>query len=319
MPRALFGAAIIVVLSACGDARPTEAHRPVLDRVPSALLTGRIAFDRWFFGLGDDPIAALYVMHLTAGVTTKVLSQTPGECETDPSWSPDGTTIAYRAYCGAVAIVPGELFIGNVATNVIQQITFNDVKDMHPAWSPSGAALAFVRTVDGNHEIFVRNIASLTDTRITHTPQIELNPAWSPGGNRIAFQRRYGASWSIVIRDLTTGQETVINHDATASDEHPAWSPDGNTIAFARTQTDPVGVDNVLVYDLATNTVVDSIVAPGAESPAWSPAGDALVFSEQAYHGRKLQLDLFVVTLASKTKVRLTNTSIGERNPSWTQ
>ena len=317
MSRVLLSAAIVVVLSACQDAEITAVNPPAFDRLPAAL-TGRIAFDRYW--PLQDTQGGIYVMQLPGGTETKVFPDAGG-CAVTPSWAPDGETIAYRGHCGFG--VDGELFLGNVVTKATQQITFNGVHDIAPAWSPTGSALAFVRTVRGNHEIFIHTFGSLADAQVTSTPDLEFDPAWSPDGTRLAFERWNSLTQSIVIRDLVSGAETVIDHASNVRHEDPAWSPDGSKIALVRWELGNDGGQNyaVLVYELATLTVVDSISASRVRSPAWSPAGDALVFSQRSYNGfhKYWSFDLFVVTLASHKMKQLTNTPGDEDNPDWTQ
>jgi Tol biopolymer transport system component len=68
---------------------------------------------------------------------------------TDPSWSPDGKTILYKAMDG-----DGVLWVSivDVATRVARRLT----KGVHPEWSPSGDRIVFMRDdTDGRGGVYV--------------------------------------------------------------------------------------------------------------------------------------------------------------------
>ena len=77
------------------------------------------------------------------------LTDDPGE-ETNPHWSPDGSTIAFMADRSGnrdIWVVPAE---GGIAT----QVTFHPGADRNPRWSPDGAKLAFASDRGGSLDIW---------------------------------------------------------------------------------------------------------------------------------------------------------------------
>jgi Tol biopolymer transport system component len=116
------------------------------------------------------------VTPLTSTATTKQ----------DPTWSPDGTKIAFAANSFDVdRQTDREIWVihgGGVAT----QLTNNSFEDTYPAWSPDGTKIAYVRGRLPNAGTSAPNIWTMSPTgagktNITDTSAVTFdNPAWSP-------------------------------------------------------------------------------------------------------------------------------------------
>ena len=60
----------------------------------------------------------------------------------------------------------------------LTQLTFNDVFDGAPAWSPGGKQSAFESRRDVNLEIYVMNADGTGLTNVTRNPADDLSPDW---------------------------------------------------------------------------------------------------------------------------------------------
>ena len=105
----------------------------------------------------------------------------------DPSWSPDGASIAVDT-CGGCLTAPSEVVLLDATTGARTDL----VQGLLPDWSPDGTHLVLVRPKGRTSDLYtVRSDGSqLTD--ITRTPNIyELQPAYSPSGTSVVYTAFY--------------------------------------------------------------------------------------------------------------------------------
>lgn len=151
------------------------------------------------------------------------------------SWSPDGRQLAFvAARPGPEADANGDpmvitrylykptaseggtrandnrrlhIFVVDVASKAVRQLTDGDYYEHSIDWSPKGDEILFVsnRGPDPdrffNYDIFAVQVASGTVRRITDTKSAEYYPKWSPDGRLIAF--------SGTKRPLTSSETTM--------------------------------------------------------------------------------------------------------------
>jgi dipeptidyl aminopeptidase/acylaminoacyl peptidase len=193
------------------------------------------------------------------------------------AWSPDGRSIAY------ISSTPGpetddangdpmvitrylykptasegltrfndnkrlHLFVADVATRQVRQVTTGNFYEHSIDWSPSGDELLFVSNREAdpdrvfNNDLFAVRVKDGAVRRLTSTKSAEYVPVWSPDGTRIAFTG--------TRRDLTSSETTmedthvwVMNADGSnrielgaAIDNRqgpPQWSADGRFVYFS--------------------------------------------------------------------------------------
>jgi Tol biopolymer transport system component len=106
--------------------------------------------------VSDDPNnslnAEIYVMN-PDGTGRHQLTFNQYE-ERAPSWSPDGTQIAFCARIGGNDF---EICVMNADGRGFQQLTSNTVPDLTPSWSPDGTQIAFQQGPVGRPQIFIMN------------------------------------------------------------------------------------------------------------------------------------------------------------------
>jgi len=141
-------------------------------------LTGRIVFS-----MNDD----IYVIR-PDGSGLQRLTSKPGP-EFDPSWSADGSMIAYRDSRRGIN-TDDEIYVMRADGSRQTDVSRNPANDWGPAWSPDGKTIAFNSDRESLPKIFVMNRDGSGVRRLT-TIEGEY-PAWSPDGSRIAFMGQGG-------------------------------------------------------------------------------------------------------------------------------
>lgn len=190
----------------------------------------------------DAPLDEIYVMRAD-GTGGQAVTQTPDHYVSSPSFSPDGTQVAYTAGFQSGEL---DLFAADLATGATRRIS-SDGGSLMVDWSPDGRRLAFTRcvdplTADNGHRCGIwtsdgdgGNATQLSGVApwIRPAAMADLWPAWSPDGGRIAFTRLIGGQAKTFVMNADGSDQRPLVA-STAYDITPAWSQDGSRIAFAR-------------------------------------------------------------------------------------
>lgn len=222
-----------------------------------------------------------------------------------PTWSPDGSHIAFRSGTGR----SGEIYVIDADGSNMRRLTYNDTQEEDLAWSPDGSRIAFVSVQDLSWGLCVIDIDGSNQTYIT--TRFTHNPTWSPNGSRIAFASNQDGNWEIYVMDADGSNQINLTNNP-APDYHPAWSPDGSRIVFVsgkdgNREVYAMDVDGSSMTRLTHNSAADWY-------PAWSPNGRYIVFSSH----RDGNPEIYVMDADGSNQTRLTyNYSQGTLWPVW--
>jgi len=240
----------LLVLGACtGGGTPAEtasalvssAATPASPAAPTqatggidlSLLKGRIAFSA-----GPPHGEDVYVIN--ADGTGRARVTTDPAADFDPTWSPDGTRIAYRHQ--PEDELSTDIYVINADGSAARNLTRSDgVADWGPAWSPGGRQIVWNsdRAAPGGLRGYLMAPDGSGVRPLGADVWVEY-PAWSPDGTKLAF-----------MGQTPEGSENyeiyVVNADGTGlrrltrspgPDGWPAWSPDRRQILFASVRDD---------------------------------------------------------------------------------
>ena len=172
-----------------------------------------IAYTR---GIGLDGTKGLYVARRDA--SGELVLHSAHNLAT-PSWSPDGTRIAFTA--------DGLLYlIDRDGQNLASLVPGGVSGVLEPKWSPDGTKIMFSTT----STIYT---VSATGGAATVLATDAASPAWSPDGSQIAYRSGTGATAALwVINADATDPHKVVGPLDQFFTPGTAWSPDGSVIAF---------------------------------------------------------------------------------------
>jgi TolB protein len=227
--------------------------------------------------------------------------------EFDPTWSPDGTRIAFRSDRND----DSEIWVMNADGSHRRRLT----RGLSPAWSPDASKIAYASPGEINCPpgrgsrctgISIMNADGSGQHRLPHTDGGEY-PSWSPDGKRIAFNSNLTGSHVMYIARADGSK--VVDLSRVGEGWQVDWSPDGRFILFTSHRDHP---DNYTdVYAMRPDgSAVRRLTHNGGYTPAWSPDGDHIVFSAPG---------LFIMDPDGSDVSALHTPAVGETSlPDWT-
>lgn len=145
----------------------------------------RLAFIARRGGQIQDPLRFyLYVINADGSGKTRLTLDLPAfffrvAVLSGPTWSPDGTKIAFANYRDGNA----EIYVIDAGGGNPQRLTTNSAADLFPCWSPDGTQIAFATNRDGNFEIYAMNADGSHPTRLTSNDADDYDPVWQTLSN----------------------------------------------------------------------------------------------------------------------------------------
>jgi Tol biopolymer transport system component len=187
----------------------------------------------------DGPEEGDYDLYVMNADGTDVTRLTQGALAANPSWSPDGSDIAFGT--SGNGGIPGQ-FVGRAFIEIISvdgsglhALTDppQGAEDSSPTWSPDGGMLAFVRLMEQDgYQIYTIHADGTGTTQVTSTPGLKSHPEWSPDGHTIVFQETLSGAPSQISSVAVDGGTSTELTDAAGNSTNPVWIDEGTRIAY---------------------------------------------------------------------------------------
>jgi len=156
-----------------------------------------------------------------------------------PSWSPDGTQIAFG--------MKGSIWKIRVGETTAFELTEGAAYESMPSWHPGGRYIAYTSEINEEIHLKMLDLETGKVTEVTSGISINVEPEWAPDGKRLAFvssrtQGRYNI-WMMDFANGKLGEPYRITQDYElvpptvyygnwAVHLHPTWSPDSKELFF---------------------------------------------------------------------------------------
>jgi TolB protein len=222
-----------------------------------------------------------------------------------PSWSPDGSRLAYVSFENKKPVV----YVHSLVSG--QRIVIANFKGSNsaPAWSPDGHRLAVTLSKEGGSQIFLINADGSGAQRLGSSSSINTEPFFTPDGQTIYFTSDRGGSPQIYSTRPGSSDVQRITFEGNYN-VSPRISPDGKTMAFI-TRRD--GAFRLAVMDLVSRQVQVLTDSAKDESPSFAPNGRMILIATEI-GGRGV---LSAVSVDARIKQRLSISAGDVREPAW--
>lgn len=224
-----------------------------------------------------------------------------------PSWSPDGSKVAYVSFEAKKPVV----YVHDLATGKRTLVSNQKGNNSAPSWSPDGQRLAVALSRDGNTQVYQVGADGSGLKRLTRSSAIDTEPQYAPDGRSIYFTSDRGGAPQI-YRMPAGGEEGGAAQRVTFKGSYnvsPRISPDGKQLAYITRS----GGFKLQLMDLGNGDVTSLTDTANDEAPSFAANGKYILYATRV-GGRSV---LAAVSTDGRTRQVLSLQSGEVREPSW--
>ena len=272
----------------------------------------------WLLGVAVAMVAAILTFSISwhsresheSSLIAVPFTSYPG-VETAPSFSPDGSRIAFawdKHEAGPSSGPRFDLYVKAVGSETVLRLTDHPSTWINSAWSPDGTEIAFHRLAPDDNGIYLVPALGGPERKLatTHTPYEVVAPiSWSPDGKWLAYTDTENGRPGdrIFLLNMDNLEVREFPHDPSCNHEgNAAFSHSGRELAFPCVHS--TTSFEFFVANLAgTSKRPVTTIREFASAPVWSGDDTGLIISKGTPSGT--ELDEIKVADGSMRKVPL--------------
>ena len=260
------------------------------------------------------PDAGLFLISTEAREKRRLTSPTGrwDMWDTDPTFSPDGRTLAFVRRKG---LYVSDIYLQNINTAETRRLTFDRAMIWGLAWMPDGRHIVFSSKRAGFATLWTIPASGGEIEPVAGVGGNAFFPAVSPRGNLLAYadQELNVNIWRIQVapsgRARGSPSKIISGTGLQVDDE---ISPNGKRLVFASDRSGDMEIWLANI-DGSNPLQLTSLRSPLTGSPRWSPDGNWIAFDSRLGEHE----GVFVISAEGGTPRRLTPQSIEAMVPSW--
>lgn len=218
-----------------------------------------------------------------------------------------------------------DIFITDIYSSKMTQITKNKWIDFNPSISPKADKILFVSDRDGNREIYIAGLEwmdgytqwrAINLKNITNSPENDWTPSFSPIENKIIFSTYLPGNdnYDIFIMDTDGGNKENLTNTSTY-EKFPQFSPDGSFIIYQGWKNGKMEIFFLGLLDknkinITMNPKYNDIISHGN---SFSEDGQSIVFTSERGGNR----DIYVMKVNGAEVKQLTYDKSDDYEPTF--